>query len=77
MILRQQHPPGTREKYNRFQSRIPVMKNITTKRRGGVWKSRRAGFLMKGLESASLILMTGVPPILRPSIIYKIIDRVF
>ena len=49
-ILSQQYPPGTQEKYNSFQSRIPVMeygvKRGIDERRGGVWKSE--GFLMKG-----------------------------
>ena len=46
----QQYPPGTQEKYNSFQSKIPVMndgmKTEVTERRGGVWKS--FGFPMKG-----------------------------
>ena len=49
----QQYPPGTQEKYNSFQERIPViedgMKKGIDERRGGVWKSE--GFPMKGLES--------------------------
>jgi len=55
----QQYPPGTQEKYNSFQSRIPVMEDGMKKgideRRGGVWKPE--GFPMKGLEP-------GVPPII-------------
>jgi hypothetical protein len=39
MILGQQHPSGTWEKYNRVQSIIPVMKDgmktVTTERWGG------------------------------------------
>ena len=37
--LNQQYPPGTQEKYNSFQSKIPVMKDgmkpEVTERRGG------------------------------------------
>jgi hypothetical protein len=39
--LYQHYPPGTQEKYNSFQSRIPVMKDGVKKeineRLGGVW----------------------------------------
>ena len=52
-ILSQQYPPGTQEKYNSFQKKIPMMKDgmktVVNERWGGVWKSE--GFPMKGLES--------------------------
>jgi hypothetical protein len=39
MVIKQEHPSETREKYNSFQSRIPVMKDgmktVTTERMGG------------------------------------------
>ena len=50
----QQYPPGTQEKYNSFQSKIPVMKDgmktVVTKRRGGVWILITGGSPKKGAK---------------------------
>ena len=57
----QHYPPGTQEKYNSFQSRIPVIKDGVkpgiTERQGGVWNP-----LLRNPKDFERILMTEDSP---------------
>jgi hypothetical protein len=56
IVVTQHYPPGTQEIYNSFSSRNLVMKN------GNELESSEERGRVRGLESASRILMTGGSP---------------